>query len=166
MIILAVRLRLLLFFFIAHPSFLVLGPAWVQESFHVSRECPPRISITLEDVVALALNFLVDFSPVVLGFSLVLVVDSSYIVALSLQLSEEQFVPLLGSLEHFASLAEFSVRLMLLLQYDIHGVVIRLLEVGNRGGVGFSRLRELSGVGFKQRVEVILFSIMLPPLRK
>lgn len=151
----AVRLLQFLLFFITHSSFLVFGSGWVKESFGALREYPPRISITLEDVVALTLNILVGGSPAVLGFSLFLVVNSPHLIALSLQLSEEQFMPLLGSLELFSGLAEFRVRLMLLFQYDIHGVVIRLLKVGNRGGVGFSRLREFGGIGCKQRVKTL-----------
>lgn len=140
-----------------HRSFL-LSCLWSRLGERVLRclaRVPPRISITLEDVVALTLNILVGGSPAVLGFSLFLVVNSPHLIALSLQLSEEQFMPLLGSLELFSGLAEFRVRLMLLFQYDIHGVVIRLLKVGNRGGVGFSRLREFGGIGCKQRVETL-----------
>ena len=105
--------------------------------------------------MALGLNFLIDGSPAVLGFSLALVVDSPGLVALFLQLSEGQFVILLGYLELFAGPAEFKVRQVLLLQYGVHGVVILLQEVGNLGGVGYSRLREFKCVGCKKGVKAL-----------
>ena len=39
----AVRLLRFLLFSIAHSSFLVFGPAWVQESFFCSRKYPPPL---------------------------------------------------------------------------------------------------------------------------
>ncbi len=55
----AVRLLRFLLFFIAHSSFLVFGPAWVQESFFCSRKYPPRISVSLKDVMAITLDGIV-----------------------------------------------------------------------------------------------------------
>ena len=81
--------------------------------------------------------------------------DSPGLVALFLQLSEEQFILLLGLLELFTGFTEFIVRLVLLLQYGVHGVIILLLKVGNLGCVGYSRLREFKCVGCKQRMEAL-----------
>ena len=95
----AVRLLRFLLFFITHSSFLVFGPAWVQESFFCSRKYPPRFSVSLKDFVAVALDGIVVECPKISLLDLRLVSAKSCLIAKLSTITEFFLIFIFGLLE-------------------------------------------------------------------
>lgn len=102
---LAVRLVRFLLFFITHSSFLVFGPAWVQESFFCSRKYPPRFSVSLKDFVAVALDGIVVECPKISLLDLRLVSAKSCLIAKLSTITEFFLIFIFGLLESITGTA-------------------------------------------------------------
>ena len=92
--------------------------------------CPPRFAVTLEDVVALRLQLLVEDGHLVGELRLALLILTSYLVASLGEVAHLDVVHLLVLLKGGTTLAEIVGRLTLVVDDGIYRVVVSRVQGG------------------------------------